>query len=191
MKTAPLLSIGMIFKNEARCIERCLQSLRPLRDAVPCELIMADTGATDGSRALAEQYADEVFDFPWIDDFAAARNAVMDRCRGKWYFSIDCDEWLDADLSELLAFLKSEKKPDYAFVVVRNYLSAELERGERFNDFNVMRLLRLSTGQRYVNSIHESWVQKGDAFCLTHTILHHDGYLHADENEARKKCAAI
>lgn len=187
MKTAPLLSIGMIFKNEARCIERCLQSLQPLRDAVPCELIMADTGATDASRAIAEQYADEVFDFPWIDDFAAARNAVMERCRGKWYFSIDCDEWLDADLSELLVFLKGEKSLNYAFVVQRNYLSAEMERGEQFDDFSVMRLLRLSTGQRYVNSIHESWAQKGDAFCLTHTILHHDGYLYSDENEARKK----
>ena len=55
MKTAPLLSIGMIFKNEERCLERCLKSLQPLRDAVPCELVMADTGAEDGSRTIAEQ----------------------------------------------------------------------------------------------------------------------------------------
>ena len=104
MKTAPLLSIGMIFKNEERCLERCLQSLQSLRDAIPCELVMADTGASDGSRAIAERYADKVFDFPWIDDFAAARNAVMDRCRGKWYLTIDCDEWLDADFSERIAY---------------------------------------------------------------------------------------
>ena len=47
MNNTPLLSIGIIFKNEARCLERCLKSLQPLRDALPCELIMADTGATD------------------------------------------------------------------------------------------------------------------------------------------------
>ena len=75
--TKPLLSIGMIFKNEIRCIERCLQSLQPLREAIPCELVMADTGATDGSREVAEQYADILFDFPWVNDFSAARNAVM------------------------------------------------------------------------------------------------------------------
>ena len=129
MTTAPLLSIGIIFKNEERCIERCLQSLEALRQAIPCELVMADTGAEDGSRAIAGKYADEVFDFPWIDDFSAARNAVMDRCSGKWYFSIDCDEWLDADITELLAFLQGKTRADAAFVIVRNYETAELEKG--------------------------------------------------------------
>ena len=99
--TKPVLSIGIIFKNEIRCIERCLKSLQPLREAIPCELVMADTGSEDGSRAVAEQYADILFDFPWINDFSAARNAVMDRCSGAWYMSIDCDEWLDADFAQL------------------------------------------------------------------------------------------
>ena len=39
----PVLSIGIIFKNEIRCLERCLKSLQPLREAVPCELVMADS----------------------------------------------------------------------------------------------------------------------------------------------------
>ena len=54
----PFLSIGIIFKNEIRCLERCVKSLAPLREAVPCELVMADTGSNDGSREVAEQYAD-------------------------------------------------------------------------------------------------------------------------------------
>ena len=37
----PLLSIGIIFKNEIRCLERCLKSLEPLREEFPCELVMA------------------------------------------------------------------------------------------------------------------------------------------------------
>ena len=75
----PLLSIGMIFKNEVRCLERCMKSLEPLRQMIPCELVMADTGSTDGSREIAERYADILIDFPWINDFAAARNAVMEQ----------------------------------------------------------------------------------------------------------------
>ena len=78
----PLLSIGMIVKDEIRCIEKCLKALQPLREAFPCELVIADTGSTDGTREVAERYADILFDFSWIDDFAAARNAVMDRCSG-------------------------------------------------------------------------------------------------------------
>ena len=81
-KKQPLLSIGMIFKNEVRCLERCLHSLQPLREAVPCQLVMADTGSDDGSREIAAQYADVLFDFPWVNDFSAARNAVLDRCTG-------------------------------------------------------------------------------------------------------------
>ncbi len=85
MKTnKPLLSIGIIFRDDIRCIEHCLKCLQPLRDKVPCELVMADTGSTDGSREIAEKYADLVFDFPWINDFSAARNAVMSRCSGDW-----------------------------------------------------------------------------------------------------------
>ena len=54
----PLLSIGIIFKNDISCLARCLESLTPLRAAIPCQLVMADTGSADGSRAVAEQYAD-------------------------------------------------------------------------------------------------------------------------------------
>ena len=54
----PILSIGIIFKNEIRCMERCLESLKPLREAISCELVMADTGSEDGTREIAEKYAD-------------------------------------------------------------------------------------------------------------------------------------
>lgn len=187
MKTAPLLSIGMIFKNEERCIERCLQSLEPLRKAIPCELVMADTGAEDGSRAIAERYADDLFDFEWVDDFAAARNAVMDRCHGKWYLSIDCDEWLDEDIAELLAFLQSGKTADFGFVMVRNYKSAKPEQADIFSDFLALRLVRMATGERYEGTIHESWTYREPLVRLPHTLLHHDGYVYANPEQEKRK----
>ena len=78
----PLLSIGMIVRNDIRSIERCLRALQPLRDAISCELVIADTGSTDGTRAVAARYADLLFDLTWPNDFSAARNAVMERCQG-------------------------------------------------------------------------------------------------------------
>lgn len=186
MKTAPLLSIGMIFKNEARCLERCLKSLQPLRDAVPCELIMADTGSDDGSREIAERYADEVFDFPWINDFAAARNAVLDRCHGEWYLSMDCDEWLDEDITELAAFLKGKRKNDCAFVIVRNYESTLLDKGG-YSDFRGLRLLWLPSGRRFKGAIHEQFGYREPVAYLTGTILHHDGYVYVDMEDKKKK----
>ena len=189
MKTAPLLSIGIIFKNEARCLERCMRSLQPLRDAIPCELIMADTGADDGSREIAERYADEVFDFPWCDDFAAARNAVMDRCTGKWYFSIDCDEWLDEDISELTAFLQGGKKADFGYVALRDYTTLDLDASGIYSSFFALRLVRRATGQRYEGAIHETWFYWEPVVRLSHTLLHHDGYLYTSLEQKKKKDA--
>lgn len=187
----PLLSIGIIFKNEIRCLERCLKSLQPLRDAIPCELVMADTGATDGSRAVAERYADTLIDFEWINDFAAARNAVMNQCSGKWYMSIDCDEWLGGDLSKLASFLQSDETLDYGAVVVRNYSSAGLEKDGEYSDFDATRLLRMSTGLRYEGAIHEHWPPPPNNIqnirLFPEVLFHHDGYLYNDPVITREK----
>ena len=101
----PVLSIGIIFRNDIRCIEHCLKALQPLRDAIPSELVMADTGSEDGSREVAEKYADILIDFPWVNDFAAARNAVMERCSGKWHMAVDTDEYLNGGIDELVQTL--------------------------------------------------------------------------------------
>lgn len=185
----PLLSIGIIFKNEIRCIERCLKSLQPLRDAVPCEVVMADTGSDDGSREIAAKYADILIDFPWINDFSAARNAVMDQCSGEWYLTVDCDEWLDEDIATLAMFVSTNTQNKYASVTVRNYKTPELERGGQFSDFMACRMLRMSTGIRFIGRIHERWntSENLDIVVLKRTILHHDGYLYQDAEAAQKK----
>lgn len=179
MERKPVLSIGIIFKNEIRCLERCLKSLQPLREALPCELVMADTGSDDGSREVARAYADILFDFPWINDFSAARNAVMDRCSGKWYFSIDADEWLDEDVSALVEFFSpgsEEPKTDICAVMERNYYWPDFNRG--YGSFMPWRLLRMSTGIRFQGAIHEIWPMEGrQGVVLSKVLLHHDGYV--------------
>ena len=145
----PVLSIGIIFKNEIRCLERCVKSLQPLRDAVPCELVMADTGSDDGSREIAEKYADIFFDFPWINDFAVARNALIDRCSGEWYLSLDADEWLDEDIRQLVRFLTQPERWDRPLcgVMLRNYYTLDLD-GES-NDFLAVRMAPIHRGAVY------------------------------------------
>lgn len=186
----PLLSIAMIFRDEIRCLERCMKSLQPLRDAVPCELVMADTGSVDGSRAIAEQYADVVFDFPWINDFAAARNAVIDRCSGEWCMTMDCDEWLSDDISGLVQFLENDQGCNYGAFSCRNYKTPDLELGDSYSDFTSIRLVRMSIGARYSGAIHEHWTGEGGpmhAQLIDRTILHHDGYVYRDLASMQKK----
>ena len=176
----PVLSIGIIFRDDIRSIERCLKALEPLRAAIPCQLVMADTGSVDGSRAVAERFADILFDFPWINDFAAARNAVMDRCAGQWFLAVDSDEYLDEDISELVYFLTHKKKQqhDFCTVVQRNYDTFEMDHD--YSNFMAVRMARMSTGVRYEGAIHEHWTSKSGTLAirpLSKTILHHDGYV--------------
>ncbi|MCI8454240.1 MAG: glycosyltransferase [Lachnospiraceae bacterium] len=187
----PLLTVGMIFKNEIRCLERCLEALKPLRKAFPCELILADTGSDDGSREIAARYADVLFDFPWVDDFSAARNAVMDRARGKWYLTVDADEYLDLDFHELERFLKAAdaKNWDFGAVIQRNYKTQDMA-GD-YTDAMVLRLVRMSAGVRYEGTIHEAWPLEGRGRVriqgLSRMILHHDGYAGLNEEQGRAK----
>ena len=183
MSAKPLLSIGIIFKNEIHCIERCVQSLALLREAIPCELVMADTGATDGSREIAEKYADILFDFPWIKDFAAARNSVLERCSGDWFLSIDCDEWIE-DAAPLIAYLQSkqEKKSGLITIFIRNYM--DLDDKRNFQDALAVRLAYLKNRQvQFCGKIHE-YLQCNEKQVVSSVVeftIHHDGYARQKE----------
>ena len=147
---------------------------------------MADTGSGDGSRDVAERYADVLFDFPWIDDFAAARNAVMDRCSGQWYISVDADEWLVEGVKELKEFSQTKRLPrDFAGYHIRNFQAVGELVEDNYVDFVAVRLARLSTGVRYEGCIHEGWKDpKGglmQVMTLTETWFYHDGYTYVDE----------
>ena len=95
-----IISICMIMKNEERCLERCLKSLTPLREQLPCELIITDTGSTDRSIEIAEKYADKLLHFEWCNDFSAARNFGLEQAKGEWIMVIDADEELVEDVVE-------------------------------------------------------------------------------------------
>lgn len=186
----PVLTIGMIFKDDFRSLGRCLAALDPLRRAVPCELVMADTGSTDGSRAVAERYADILFDFPWIDDFAAARNAVMDRASGTWFLSLDADEYLDEDIRELVRLVEDKddlsRRATFGKLMIRNYDSYDMQGS--YSDFTTQRLVRMSTGQRFEGRIHESWhPTPEDTTVLLRCILHHDGYVGVEDERGQAK----
>lgn len=183
----PLLSIGMIVKNEIRCLEKCLKALQPLREAIPCQLVIADTGSDDGTREVAQRYADILFDFPWINDFAAARNAVLDRCTGKWALTVDADEYLDADFAELVKFLTGpeQKQFNWACVSIVNYSDREMK-GDGI-DFLAARLAKLAAHPRYEGTIHEylSLPKAGSAKALFEVRFHHDGYAQDSKHPER------
>jgi glycosyltransferase involved in cell wall biosynthesis len=84
------LSVIMIAKNEAGVIERALVSAVKVAD----EIIVVDTGSTDNTKEIARSFDAKVFDFPWINDFAAARNESLRHASYSWVMWLDCDDYI-------------------------------------------------------------------------------------------------
>jgi tetratricopeptide (TPR) repeat protein len=82
----------LIVKNEAAYLPGCLDSLSDRVD----EIVIVDTGSTDGTVAIASRGGALVLSHPWDGDFSAARNAGLERARGDWILYIDADERLEA-----------------------------------------------------------------------------------------------
>jgi tetratricopeptide (TPR) repeat protein len=85
-----LLGAAMIVRNEERCLARCLSSIRGIVD----EIVVVDTGSTDGSVAIAESFGAHVIHREWDGDFAGARNVGLDHLESELVLYIDADEYL-------------------------------------------------------------------------------------------------
>lgn len=87
----------IICKNEEDLIETCLQSLTGID-----EIIVIDTGSTDGTVGIVSRYTDKIFtDYKWDDDFAEARNYALQFATGDYIVSIDADEVLLTSITDL------------------------------------------------------------------------------------------
>src|SRR5205807_4207160 len=102
------VSLCLIVKNEEDNLPACLGSAADLVD----EVVVVDTGSQDRTKEVAARFGAKVFDFPWVDDFAAARNESLRHATGDWAFWMDADDRLDADnrgkLRSLFAGLAEE-----------------------------------------------------------------------------------
>jgi tetratricopeptide (TPR) repeat protein len=81
----------MIVKNEEKNLADCLTCVRDLVD----EMVVVDTGSADRTKQIARDSGAKVFDFPWVDSFAAARNEALRHATREWVFWLDADDRID------------------------------------------------------------------------------------------------
>jgi O-antigen biosynthesis protein len=88
------ISLCMIVRNEARGLPSRLATAREYA----AEIVVVDTGSTDGTPELARAYGARVVQFDFSRaDFAAARNFGLGRASGAWILALDADETLPSE----------------------------------------------------------------------------------------------
>lgn len=167
-----MISICMIGKNEEKVLDRCLSALMPFG----YEIIFVDTGSTDQTRDIARQYTEKVYDFCWINDFAAARNYSISKATNEYILVVDCDEIItELDQKELENYVKNQAKG-----VGRLYRVNEFERdGDDFLSGERVGRFFSKNFHEYAGTIHEQVVRKDKEDVVYYNIpvrMIHSGY---------------
>lgn len=114
-----LFPFCMIVKNEEKSIGHCLRSIKPLVD----EMIVVDTGSTDGTKDIAKVFGAKVYDFEWSDSFSDARNFSLSKASGKWILVLDADEAISSsDFDKLKKLVRTSTRTVAYSIVSRNYV---------------------------------------------------------------------
>jgi glycosyltransferase involved in cell wall biosynthesis len=144
------ISLCMIVRNEENTIARCLDSVK----GIPDEIVIIDTGSSDRTKEIVQEYTDKIFDFPWIDDFAAARNFAFSQGTMDYIFWLDADDVLaDSDREKILK-LKKNFNPTID-VVNMPYLLGFDQTGAVTYSLRRNRLIKRSKNFRWIGAVHE------------------------------------
>lgn len=103
----PSLSVVMIVKDEAHNLAISLPALDGLAD----EIIILDSGSSDGSRQIAEQYHAKWFVNTDWQGFGRQRQIAQSHATGDWILALDADEQITPQLKQSILQI-IHTKPD-------------------------------------------------------------------------------
>ncbi len=164
MKTSNL-SLCMIVRNEEHWLASCLKSVVDLVD----DMIVLDTGSTDGTIAIARSFDAQVHSMPWEDDFSKARNKSIDLAQGDWILVLDADEVVRREDHEKIKNLIKNPEASLYWMTQTTYIDESATFGWIANDLKVaeasgypgyvnsplVRLFRRSPDLRFHGVVHE------------------------------------
>ena len=177
------LSVVILAKNENDRLGPALESV-----AFADEVVVADTGSTDGTQDLARLAGARVVPIGW-DGFVASRNRALAEARHDWVLVLDADERISPALrDEMLAVLEKDdvRISGYRMPRLSYFLSRPVRHGTWYPDFK-MRLGRRSRGLRAEGGrVHEVMVVDGPVERLVAPLVHHP---YRDLSDALRKAS--
>lgn len=190
------ISLNCMFKNDERWIEEMMENMQYLVD----EFVMIDTGSTDGSRAIVEEFARhspvpvKVLDFAWADNYSLPRNFAKSHSTKPYIMFMDTDERFKPEHVRQI-WADSEADHDIVMFNVLNYMEPpQANRQTRVAPTQAARLFRNIPEFYFTGLVHETIDDSSVAYRMSHKVkgmvsaveLHHYGWCE-DENRRRGK----
>ena len=164
----PTLAVVIIAKNEADRIGRLLKSL-----LFADEILVVDSGSTDGTQALCETLGARVLYNEW-QGYAAQKQFALEQVTSEWILNLDADEEVSKSLAdEIVETVKSADPDVEAFTMPRlsRYLGRWIMHGGWYPDRKV-RLVRRGCGI-WKGALHEKLIVDGEIKHLSTPLLHY------------------
>ncbi|GAA0133342.1 glycosyltransferase family 2 protein [Paenibacillus sp. YSY-4.3] len=168
----------MIVKDEEKYLQGCLDSVYDIVD----EIIIVDTGSADRTKELAGKYTSKIYDYPWNDDFSAARNYSFDKATQEFIMWLDADDILLPADREKLKKLKENLSAKKEAVMMDYHLSFD-SAGKPLILSRRHRLVRRDKGFKWIGIVHEYIDVAGAEVCYADiAVSHRRRGSHADRN---------
>ena len=129
------LSVYIVTLNEAARLPRTIKAASQVAD----EIVVVDSGSTDGTIELAREMGAKVFSHPW-KNISSQKQFAQHQCSFEWVLSLDADEVLSSDLVKEI--LKIKKNPTFKAYKIRiGDMFPGLDKPRKFSKkYNLVRL---------------------------------------------------
>ena len=147
----PPLSIFIIAQNEADRIGRTIEAARALSD----DIVVVDSGSTDGTQALAESLGARVIFNSW-PGYGQQKRFAEEQCRHDWLLNLDADEVLPPDLvTEIAALFTRGPAADAYKIRIAEIFPGEKAPHRFAYALAPVRLYRKSWGRYSLSPVHD------------------------------------
>ena len=160
------LSAAIITLNAGAQLEACLASI-----AFADEIVVVDSGSTDGTVDLAKKHGARVLQKEWLG-FGAQKQFAVESASHDWVLCIDADERVSAEMREhIAAELKAPRGFVYATPRRNRFLGRWLAHGEGYPDWSV-RLFHRAHAHWSRDPVHEKVMTDRTVLKLPGDLLH-------------------
>ena len=161
------LSVAVITKNEERDLPDCLKSV-----AFADDIVVVDSGSTDRTVGIAEDFGCKVFVEDWKGD-GPQKNSTIDKCGHEWVLILDADERVPGETERaIVAILSGAANADAYSFPRRNFFHGRWIKHCGWWPDRVIRLVKKSRG-RFQAITHGKWATEGALVELDVPIDHY------------------